>query len=36
VPSGEATVRYERRGRVRIEREGKCNEIDRTTADGSG
>ena len=35
--SGEATVRYERRGRVlvvRIEREAKRNAIDRTTADG--
>ena len=37
MPSGEATVRYERRGRVlvvRIEREAKRNAIDRTTADG--
>ena len=36
VLSGEATVRYERRGRVLvvcIEREAKRNAIDRTTAD---
>jgi enoyl-CoA hydratase/carnithine racemase len=37
VPSAEATVRTERRGRVlvvRIEREAKRNAIDRATADG--
>jgi enoyl-CoA hydratase len=37
MPSGEATVRSERRGRVlvvRIEREAKRNAIDRGTADG--
>jgi enoyl-CoA hydratase len=37
VPSGQATVRYKRRGRlliVRIERKAKRNAIDRATADG--